>query len=1493
MESIVSRLQQIKDTDPPKYSRLCHRLMQPRLHPPPRFSPLKGHGQTAAFFQTLQTFDISNRHFWMDIARSWEQRPDEEPPPGANASHISRPSFSLLKDLVTAPRPDDVFARLCMFNHPWKILRVILQNKTPRNVLFLLRKKFGLTFPDFLRLKSEGNLQGLTAFKKNQEALDELQNSLEVAGTFVTTTSHENIGDLSQEILETPKRHPRRSSIVETILFPDDVPQPEQTPQTFHSSMVSEQQEDPAVRLAKERLERLRVIFEESDMDDEPGLDIGEFKLAMRRISGDAMTEREIALVFMKVDANCDGNVDWNEFLDYTLREYQEQDAMSQVAREMYLEPAAVVKYQGTKQIKAVVWSPQAAAASESTIDWVSGRYYSVTAEGIVQCWTLDLAPNGDPMYLIPEFRSAGCHEKVTDMVCIPEIRALGIGFATGLIKLYYYDEARLERVCTIYGMPAPPECMHYVFREYLGILFFADAVGGLFAVKFPNLFYDGFWTSAGVSQRSSNLVAWADLRKAGKCMEINRVTVAAQNPVLQIRFCLDINAVIVATNEPVHSLILFPVQSHRPPLYIANAPNGFNCFDYQPAVHLIATGSSDRSLKLWQPDKLTTPTATFAVHTASVDQVRIVHEAHFVAVVTVDALRTIRVFNVRENALWQEIPSPVGNFRKVMIGTLFYNPVGRHFVYGGCELLTIERLVHRRQRDILVKTHDLPVVAALYNDLFDCVVTGCEGSTIMVWNFQNGHKIIHFANAHVEDGIMGTQPVPIRNMTFDSNQRRLLTVGEDGLTKMWNFNNGACLSTFDQGAGKPLSAVQYHRNRDLVVAGGCGQRVVMVRDTRGDDDVEATEYKFPVIHRTDITDIRIRYKKTLQTTSDESISMSGSSSLDSKLADDESQLISVSFDGEIVVWDVFTGTPLRFLNTDGSITAFTPSERNLHVSPYILGVPHIPRLQPESSSISDFLQFIHSPLKVRKINRRSVRDDIPVDFNTGEKTPSLAAASGEAVSCMIHLSARSTHPKTATILTASLDGFIRGWSDRGLCAVFHGGKTAHHYIRCMTTDPENELLFTGDNAGYMTVYLLCDWANGDLSDHHHNFDPRPFPAIRQYKTFAPILAHLRNRLMQEVLPKLDSRHRAYFSMPIILNVYRAHLSAIQHITVIPQRQVVITSSRDCSVRLWTFGGLYIGTLGQSEPLFIDISTDVPPVPHYNFTSAQNQDEHAVFEEIFAEDTMDEIILKPRAIVPQDLAERASALTLQVIQDMKNSDLPQPQVQKSEETNRMVTVPKDGNEDPEPFPVEDDLAVYRNFTVKSLENLGNLENLVPECIYNYNVEKVQNDFIDRLALWQRPEFLKAQREGTLHGDKMRELVRVVHARHMQHIAKKSRFDVGHVKKTLARMGSTGRQTLVDFLLEPDASEFVGTLLTMQSSSTEVVSQEERRTTTAVPVVSGNMEMLTDIQAVEKTARRKKRPVQPVELVLTANKEETRRLKENSTWMNSRSGKIMY
>ncbi len=78
-----------------------------------------------------------------------------------------------------------------------------------------------------------------------------------------------------------------------------------------------------------QHLVELMRIFHEADENGSDGLDIDEFRAAFGHILGKGKNDQQMAIMFMKIDTNCDGTVDWDEFCTYMLLEYQEKEVMA------------------------------------------------------------------------------------------------------------------------------------------------------------------------------------------------------------------------------------------------------------------------------------------------------------------------------------------------------------------------------------------------------------------------------------------------------------------------------------------------------------------------------------------------------------------------------------------------------------------------------------------------------------------------------------------------------------------------------------------------------------------------------------------------------------------------------------------------------------------------------------------------------------------------------------------------------------------------------------------------------------------------------------------------------------------------------------------------------------------------------------------------------------------------------------------------------------
>lgn len=106
-------------------------------------------------------------------------------------------------------------------------------------------------------------------------------------------------------------------------------------------------------------------------------------------------------------------------------------------------------------------------------------------------------------------------------------------------------------------------------------------------------------------------------------------------------------------------------------------------------------------------------------------------------------------------------------------------------------------------------------VRSALFNSVFGVVVSVDEAGTVCTWDMATGAREGRFTKAHRESRVTAA--------VFDTNERRLVTVANDGSVRMWNFNNGSLLRQYLHGGWGPCAgglhaarAAAARRERDV-----------------------------------------------------------------------------------------------------------------------------------------------------------------------------------------------------------------------------------------------------------------------------------------------------------------------------------------------------------------------------------------------------------------------------------------------------------------------------------------------------------------------------------------------------------------------------------------------------------------------------------------------------------------------------------------------------
>ena len=189
---------------------------------------------------------------------------------------------------------------------------------------------------------------------------------------------------------------------------------------------------------------------------------------------------------------------------------------------------------------------------------------------------------------------------------------------------------------------------------------------------------------------------------------------------------------------------------------------------------------------------------------------------------------------------------------------------------------------------------HIHPITCALYNPIFEMIVTADDSAEVRVWDLNTGGVIFCFSRSHTNDR---GETVKVSAMAFDLTLRRLITGAHDGSAKIWNFSTGQCLAILDGFGNGEISALTSVTIKpyDYIVACGWSRRVTFWLDEHAQlarkGFSQDKEGPFPTLvpsfsfsgHKDDILSMVCHRPSNL--------------------------LVTGSFDGDIIIWKLESGT--------------------------------------------------------------------------------------------------------------------------------------------------------------------------------------------------------------------------------------------------------------------------------------------------------------------------------------------------------------------------------------------------------------------------------------------------------------------------------------------------------------------------------------------------------------------------------------------------------
>ncbi|KAI4884075.1 hypothetical protein NFI96_030672 [Prochilodus magdalenae] len=966
-----------------------------------------------------------------------------------------------------------------------------------------------------------------------------------------------------------------------------------------------------------QHLRLIEQMFREANTAGGGGLDMKDFREAMKKIMEDVEDE-DIDTIFMKVDSNCDGSMEWDDYLNYMLLEYREKDTLQQKNRPLFFpKPLKIVladhhelivglqfySFQHPPDKKKVDPGEQGAAGGCVTNHVHGGRYLSISQNGTLNFWS-ERFKLQRTVQISKMAHTTDQPILVTNMVCLDNINQLCISFTGRDIEFYDISASKCDVVYSLCGLEANAVVMDYWSHGHRGIYSIGDTSGTVYIFTSTNVIQNGLFNSVAFKTGTQRSLSHP-LPECHTTWCLITVEALHSDWIRQIRYLPDLNVVATCctTDRNAMALTTVPHSTKREIHTVRfHLKKGIQCFDYSPELNVLVTGGFDRVIRVWNP--YVTCQATFQMKGCSAAITHIMVNDKQNKVISVSKDKNVCVWDLEDGMCLQNIHPKNISMGQFPISCTYCNPDTSTVVLATYKASTstfipqigvLYGVVDSKNNTITeaVTSHEKPLCAALYNANFRQVVSGCHAGVVSVWDILSGEMVMQFQTSP-------KQQVEVTAMAFDGPKRRLFTGSKDGKLRLWNFNNGALLEQLPLVDNSEITGILYINDR--IYVSGWSKRVVSYLDLK-DGNTEMDYNVWNQYHTEDIYSMDVYGNKLL---------------------------VTGSYNGDIILWNIDSRQAFCRLNASESALPLVPVRQVLD----------------KGSRDTDTVQKVvvsETSTKARGCSFQGPSEN-GSEMKVGQKSKADHVFSRLDTPCMavekvLFLNTRERSPGTAILLSSAADGYVYAWSvshGGGLLGKFKPAQQEGSVVSAMSTDSNNRMLLTGDSHGYIMLWDIEKYCyqmhdEGSCQDKSHSEE-----SLRQWELiphYCRVQGPRRVKVQQEKegtewckVKVMRYEHwgcqvidgwSVFLTPPKLLSSWRCHLKGIVHLEYAERYSLVVTASLDCNVRLWTIAGRYIGTFGQSswqvgklETMPRELPVDLKRVGSYQTLKVLNEGQH-------------------------------------------------------------------------------------------------------------------------------------------------------------------------------------------------------------------------------------------------------------------------------------------
>mmetsp|Transcript_1517 Transcript_1517/g.3677 ORF Transcript_1517/g.3677 Transcript_1517/m.3677 type:complete len:1120 (-) Transcript_1517:241-3600(-) len=577
-------------------------------------------------------------------------------------------------------------------------------------------------------------------------------------------------------------------------------------------------------KVNKDVLMRIKETFEKAVKGKAGRLNQDEFAAAFKGTlqTEDGSDELALKKLFMRIDANSDETIDWDEFSNFMLMESQGGASIKEVEMSINFEQPEEAPVRDEEAHKGII-----TYATHITLANGADRYVTCSRDGMVKIW------NAKDMKHLKTIENGP--NWATCVKMLPTTRRLAVSSFSRSMKIYDLHTYELSgQISEIDYAPMAMDVWQPQRCKDAEMIVFGDGGGyvRLYEVRMNP------------AEDKNSADRYLDTLKWKFRHHTDWVTT--------VKYVEEMNAVISGSLD--RNICVTDAEERVPLKVLEGHIKGVNTVDWSSSYKYIASGGQDRRIMLWNPFSKKS-LATLTGHTSSVMSI-VVNDNDF-QIISLGADKQVKLWDVRNHKCIQTISDRQVYPADDTLMCMCYD-------FKRKRLLTGNQKPKLWQQSVSSVTNAAgpPVVRIIYNPNFNEAVTGDQGGAISVWHVPTGKLRYRFTNTH-----KGKQLTAIN---FDHAKRRLLTGAEDGEVKVWNFSSGACLCTLQPKTQEEVTAILGIRGsfmKHFLVA-GWDRRVTFYED---DGQKEAQPGRIISGHKADILDMDIMENSpTLVTVSDD-----------------------------------------------------------------------------------------------------------------------------------------------------------------------------------------------------------------------------------------------------------------------------------------------------------------------------------------------------------------------------------------------------------------------------------------------------------------------------------------------------------------------------------------------------------------------------------------------------------------------------------------------